>query len=359
MSVNLPVGEIPFASEVTNDELLLNDQHVETDLRTNVKTPQRTLSLSTLIFQKNGLSEAEALKSIRDLGSSLDQFTRRIKDGSVTNDGLSSFLTKELVEARLLAYDSRKDLSTLERVILKHLYSVLISPEKFGDCLEILQSLGYNEVFDAIFLTYFAGGFQMEVANQHFKIATHYGCRWEDRTNTVTKDVEKDQWSPPRLKHCLGEKKCYCCADPFGDLLFNEANNNDDSVQISAHSTKIGKGHLAIGFGPLSPCLVISLPCLSLHWLQVCCGVGSKVTLDKGVLHDDLRCIRLLCIGCTCVRHDPVVVREDVSETTCECSWETSVVASPPSSQMESLSDQFFVECRLIFAEVVHSLKRW
>ena len=96
------------------------------------ETTQRPLSLATFIFLKNGFSEAEALKRIRDLGSNLDQLTHRTQYGSVIKHDLSPSLTKDLVEAKLIAYDSRKDLSTMERVLLKHLYSVLISPENFN-----------------------------------------------------------------------------------------------------------------------------------------------------------------------------------------------------------------------------------
>ena len=50
--LDIAVGKIPFASEVTNDELS-KGQHAEASLRANVKTPQRTLSLCTLIFQNS------------------------------------------------------------------------------------------------------------------------------------------------------------------------------------------------------------------------------------------------------------------------------------------------------------------
>ena len=83
--------------------------------------------------------------------------------------------------------------------------------------------------------------------------------------------------------------------------------------------------------------------------------MNEKAIVDKGVLNDDVDNARAVYF-CSCVRYDSITVTETVTEIGKTASRETIVVASPPSSQMESLSDPFIVECRLIFTETVRLL---
>ena len=199
-----------------------------------------------------------------------------------------------------------------------------------------------------ILLTYFAGGFRIEVAEQHIKIATHYGCRWEKRTLTTCEDVEKDKWSRPMLQHCLGDKRCYCGVS----LLLANQVSKDLASRVSAHSKRTSKGHLAIAFDFDTFCCLVCLPLLILEYCDA--SEPSNVVLDKDASMGSFRA--LICPPCAIFRYDPLIVTKETSETKYISSWETTVMASPPALQMGSLSDQFILECRLIFTETVRLL---
>jgi hypothetical protein len=357
--LNSTVEGIPFATEVVADAVELftpKPQQSQTTtiekVATNHEASRTPISLPITLFVRNGFSEAEALASIRELGTALDQFAHRNQFDAVEGLSLSDFITKDLVEARLFTYDSRKDLTSMERIVLKNLYSVLISPNRFPEFLDVVQCLGFKEVFETILLTYFAGGFRTKVAEKHVKIAAHYGCRWEELVQTHQNVLEQDQWQKPTWSNFHDEKKCYYCVQ---DADLRDEVSREYASKIYAHSKKIGKGHIAIACDVALVCSTLfCFPLFPFICIDFVNGLGQpnpKITVDKGILNDEVGSANSSFGFCNCVHYDPMTDTETFTETKRVCSWETIVVASPPCAQGESLSDQFIAECRLIFAE--------
>jgi hypothetical protein len=300
----------------------------------------KEISLTTAVFLANGFTEAEALKKIRDLGSTLDGMC----DSDSSYDDY--FLVEEnVVFAKSQEISSRIDLTTEERMILKHLWMVLFS---WGDVQETRRSLSLLDspsslaIFDAIILTYLAGGFRIEPSKRHNFLARPYGCASQQRDVNVNVVKERDVYSRPTCKDFYNSpRRWYFWEDIISYW------NKSRSEELRKNTKSLKEGHLAIAVDTCCP-----------NWLLYCLSAPVFVTVEiacccivfnGSAIHDPAG-ESPICFCIRCFRHDVEEYTEEEQKTEKYRPYSTVVIASDKLPLFTNISNTFLNECRIAFS---------